>query len=129
MSSVPIHRAMSRSKTVIMLSAHWDGMLTTSLMFCCLPYHSTMHTKPSWMWRSDQPPAVRMNVRNFSTLFRLCCLVTLGLRMSIQYHVWPYSFLCLQITRSGIRCHMKAVSLVITDGHFIFIRSLWVSMG
>ena len=124
---------MSRSKTVIMFSAHWDGMLTTSLILCCLRYHWTMYTKPSWMWRSDQPPAVKMNVRNCSTLFRLCCLVTPCLSMSIQCHVWPYSFLCLQITRSDIRWHIKnAVNLVIADGHFIFIRSLsgylWVNI-
>ena len=123
---------MSRSKTVIMFSAHWDGMLTTSLILCCrLPLPQDHAHKTILDVENDQPPAVRMNVRNCSTLFRLCCLVTPCLSMSIQCHVWPYSFLCLQITRSDIRWHIQnAVSLVIADGHFIRSLSgyLWVNI-
>ena len=54
----------------------------------------------------------------------LCCLMTPGLSKDIWCHARPYSFLCMQITRSGIRQHVKwAVSLVIADGHFIFFRA------
>ena len=43
----------------------------------------------------------------------------------IRCHVWPDSFNCLQITRSDIRPHVKwAVSIVIADGHLVFLRSL-----
>ena len=57
----------------------------------------------------------------------LCRLMTPGHSKSIRCHtsIWPYSFLCLQITRSDIRSHLKgAVSLVIADGHLIFLRGL-----
>ena len=34
-------------------------------------------------------------------------------------HVWPHSFLCLQITRSDIRSEVKwAVNMIIADSHF-----------
>ena len=42
--------------------------------------------------------------------FNLCCLMTPGLSKDIQCHVWPYSFLCLQITRSDIRPHINGLS-------------------
>ena len=62
--------------------------------------------------------------------------MTHGLSKDIQCHVWPYSFLCLHITRSDIMPHKKwAVSLVIADGHLIFLtglckvcRYVWVNM-
>ena len=61
--------------------------------------------------------------------------ITPGLSESIQCHVrsYAYSFLSLKITRSDIRAHVKwAVSLVITDGHSIFLRGLcgyvWVNI-
>ena len=51
----------------------------------------------------------------------LYCLMTPGLGKDIQCHVWPYSFLCLRITRVDIRPQEKwAVSLVIADGNLIF---------
>ena len=58
--------------------------------------------------------------------------MTPGLTKDIWCHVWPYSFLCLQITRSDTRPHAKwAVSLVIADGHLIFLSGfcwyVWVN--
>ena len=48
-----------------------------------------------------------------------------SLSKDIQCHGWPYSFndfICLQITTSDIRPHIKwTVSLVITDGHLILM--------
>ena len=53
-------------------------------------------------------------------------------RKDIWCHVWSYSFLCVQILSSDIRLHVKwAVSLVIADGHLIFLRAVcgcaWVN--
>ena len=53
----------------------------------------------------------------------VCYLLILCLRKDIQSHAWPYSFLCLQITRSVIRQYIKwAVNLVIVGGHLILLR-------
>ena len=38
---------------------------------------------------------------------RLCCFLTPGLRDDIQCHIWSYSFLCLEITITDIRPHLK----------------------
>ena len=58
----------------------------------------------------------------------ICCVMTPGLGKDIRCHVWPYSFLCLHITRSDIRLHLKwAVSLVMAHGHWIF--HTWVCVG
>ena len=59
--------------------------------------------------------------------------MTPGLRKDIWFHIWPRSFLCMRITRSDIRLHVKwAVSLVIADGWLIFLRGLcgyvWVNI-
>ena len=65
-------------------------------------------------------------------LDRSRCLVPgPGPSKNIWCHVLPYSFLCMQITRSDIMPHVKwAVSLVITDGYLIFPMGLvWVCMG
>ena len=69
----------------------------------------------------------------YSLSSSLCCLMTPGPCKNIWCHVWPYSFLCLQIIRSDIRPHAKwAVSLMIADDHLIFLRGfcvyVWVCM-
>ena len=49
----------------------------------------------------------------------LCCLLTPGLNKDIRCHVWPYYFLCLQITKSDIGPQAKwALSRPIAEGHF-----------
>ena len=78
----------------------------------------------------------------------LCYLMTPSLTKNIRCHVWPYtslrvfsntllyvllmhssSSLCLHITKSDLRPYlviiMLAVSLVITGGHFTFVRGLY----
>ena len=63
----------------------------------------------------------------------VCCLMTPGLSKDIPCHAWPYTFLRLQIIRLDIRKYVKqAVSLVIADGHLVFLRGLcghvWVNI-
>ena len=63
-----------------------------------------------------------------------------GLCEDIQCHVWPYYFLCLQITNSDIMPQVKwAVSLVLADTYFnisqefVWVRlwcvTIWVHYG
>ena len=54
---------------------------------------------------------------------RLCCLMTPGLSMDIQCHVWLYSF------QSDIKSYVKwAASLVIAGGHFCSSSGVCVGM-
>ena len=70
---------------------------------------------------------------NWYWVWVLCCLMTPGFSKDIWCHVWPCSFLCLQIAWSDIRPHVIwPVSLVIADGYSIFIRGMcayvWVNI-
>ena len=50
-------------------------------------------------------------ISQYSSL-SLCCFMTTGLSKDIRYHVWPYSFLCLQRTncKSNIESRSKMIS-------------------
>ena len=84
-----------------------EGLFTRELT------HTHSHTTTcllylSWVW-------VRL----------LHCWLIPCLNKDILCHVWPYSFLCLQITRSDIGPHIKwDVRRVIADDHLIFLRGL-----
>ena len=63
--------------------------------------------------------------------FGLCCLKTPGLSKEIRCHCMTILFRNLQLTRSGIRPHIKwTVSLVIAYGHvWVAYGHVWACMG
>ena len=54
-----------------------------------------------------------------------------GLSKDNQYHVWPHSFLCLEITKTDMTRNEDQSDWWLADGHFIFHRGLcgYVSYG
>ena len=78
------------------------------ITFHAASYIWSCHFSLSWVW-------VRL----------LHCSLIPCLNKDILCHVWPYSFLCLQITRSDIGPHIKwDVSRVIADDHLVLLRGL-----
>ena len=96
--TVPWNSLSSRPRVThkaMMLSDQWTVLI----------HYSGLHE--SWEWEIKDP---------YETGWVLHCLMTFDLNKDIRCHIWPYSILCLQITKLEVRPWVKwAICLVITE--------------
>ena len=98
-----------------------------------IPAHWTVFLKCIMQWLDYYKHLVTVDTVCLRVGLALCCLLTPGLSQDIWCHIWPYSLLYLQITRSDIRSCIKwAVSLMIANDQVIFLGKgrggVWVCM-